>query len=1083
MDRRRGEACWRRTSGADARTGRVRLSCGIFLLTSVLAASVALTLPAAGSARLIEAPRDGATKDGSAKVVVNVGRGSVYARLNGQPIKRHFLRTAPRQRTVRVGAAEGLKRGRNVLRVRREAPRASKRERVVFRVKGNGRLAGIAAHGQHVAGAPIQLRALGKRRRTWCLLAAPRKSELEASRCARPRSRGPIGTAGVYAAKAGDMGLDDLHARRTTFSPDAPGYYRVRLTTGRGPGATSDVYTVAAGPPAPLVSLDIPSSNPSGNGAITVGGASYPPDSYMDHNVMLQIVVLDRRTLTLRWNKSYNCDDAPNTPCDASVASSVTSDLAPLDDDSLVLVSELDYPCLAPVPGAEACDVGETIGPATLNALAAIGLDPAASFPAPDPGAGGGPAFALVGIPGISPGSAWMLRDYAKGDLAETTDLTGALSRDQNGNFLPAPTDYLPLTVRSNSTGASNTMEIGQQSVTAGLPPAATGGFQVVVLDGLTGAVDANEVVVSNPDSASNIEQALGSLKAAIDPGAPGAILVASLGSPTGQPSGGMTQQGVAAWNDLAGFIEKNGGTVHGLLSMKAGEDYAMAARTGSGPAGGTEIGPAGVTPAHSSNWTPSGALSGELARSGDDWRFSPKVGAGDVIDPSQSIMEMLYQAPTPFPEYDEASMNYIYGQVFAPGAPCACPGDVREAYWTQDSTQPLVNLNSTWTTWSVSLTALQPPPSASPAEAAAFAVAKKGVLQELIYLQKATSYLIALGAPLTADADSSPVVEAIVNDIEGGIQQLPPSSPVGLSWLKYVSDALDLGSVIALDPELASVGGAMTKLATGISGAEGLATLAQSGPSGGASGGGDDTLQTTAGNLGTALSGQLSQAATGYSNMVPILASDYGKLKAFGQLGVCSDVTSTCPAGWLPSTADRTRAVGLWVARQAWENLLPAAVGTVAWEGAYPAGQVPDATNWHCWRRTATYRYTQDGDDLQPFATLPAGAEASLVTAVGPNGPLYDLWALSSWNRSGLFQSPVLPDAQQTNELFLQIDPAPTKANDPNYGLGLVPAHFLTADSNGPYLALNGNTSDDWLGHRTGYCQFGSIPEPAPPR
>jgi hypothetical protein len=867
-------------------------------------------------------------------------------------------------------------------------------------------------------------------------------------------------------AGAGD-GLDAAQARTTGFTPDVAGTYQVALTAGSGAAATTDVYTVTAGPAQPLVSLSVPTYGPVAAPPIEVGGVPYPPDGGVDGIPLLQIVVLDRRTLELKSNTTYPCNGF-DANCDADMASKVSADLAPLVDDSLVIVSVLNF--VMDEPGLADYI---TVGPATRNALKKIGFDPSVPFPNQPGPEQPQNTFAAVGIPDSPVGSAWVRRDTYSGDGdGSFSYLTGALTRDQNGNFLLAPTDYLPLTVRSDSTSTANAMLIGQDREQAELPPGATGGFQTVVLDGLTGDVAASEVIVTNPASESNIEQALESLNGAIDPRFPGVILVASLGSPTGQQEQ-MPAAWYSAWNDFGGFIEKNGGTAHGVLSMTSGEDYAMAARTGSGPAGGTEVGPAGVTPAHSSNWTPSGALSGELARNGDDWRFTPKVGAGDVIDPSQSIMQMLYQETQSFPQFDEATMNYIYGQVFAPSAPCgSCTGDVRQTYWTQDATQPLENLASTWSTWSVALTNLGPP-----AVAGDFAAAKAQILQELTYLEKATDYLAALEAPLSGDATK--VVDDTLTSVQNGIQHLQTGNPVSLSWLKFVSDALDVGSVISLDPELAAVGGAMTKLATGLSGAADLATLAQSGPSGQG-----DTLQTNAGQLADKLSGQLSQTATGYSNMLPILASDYAKLQSFGGLGVCSDQTPTCPAGWLPSTADRTRAVDLWISRQGWETLLPQAVGTVAWHGNYPTGQVPDAANWHCWYREDTGPDgTQDGYDFQVFPGLAATGQTALVSSVTAAGPVHDLWALASWNRSGLLRSSVWPDSQETNELFYEVDPSPTEPNNPQYGLGFVPAHFFKADPDGPYSALDGNPSSDFRGWKTGYCQFGEIPAPAPPR
>lgn len=1048
------------------------------VLLAVLAiGTVALSVPGGASARIIQAPKQDAHVDEPTRVAVKVGRGSVYAWLNGRRVERQLVRSTPMVRGVRVGAAEGLRRGRNVLRVRRETERRARVERRVFWVDGNGPIAGISARGEHAAGVPLNLRAHGPEKRRWCLVAAPRGTSLAPESCRKTAQRQVPGD-----------GVEDNLARATTFTPDVPGAYRVELTTGSGGAKSTDAYTVTAGPQAPTVSFQLPTNTSLQFDSIDVGddvyGVEEAPAGSDFSLLAAQVVVLDRDTLELEdptatgidTNHSYYCTTIPGPACDQLIAGEIEKDIIEnpeIDDGMLVMVSASG----GVLGGQTPSEQQGFVGPKTLAVLEGIGVDPAESFPTQDFS-----YFAAVGIPkSLKPGEAWVLH------TKEPSYLAGSLVRDQDNKFRPTPVDNLPLTVRSESTGASNAMDVFGQAQNGALPDGATGGFQMVVVDGYSGIAEVNEVVPTNFASGADVgaglgawDQALAAVKGAMAPGYPDVLLVASLGSPSGHEPG-MPGNWYAAWDDLASFIEQNGGTEHGVLSIKPGEPYALASRTQSGPASGTEVGPAAIAPAHSARWKQSGALAGSMAVKDDDWRFEARVGTGDVLDPSSDVSQMLWpDEEQPFPQYDGGAMNYIYGQVFAPNAPCdTCTGDVRQFYWTQDWTGDLDTLANRWNGYRITLTNLHAPAGAPFADG--FAAAKAGVQQELQYLENATNYLNELGTPFSGDASTA--IGNNVSAIQNGIQHLNLSASVGISWTKALADALDVGSLIKLDPELEDAGNALSTLATGINAAGDLSSLAQSGTSGS-----EDTFQAQAGQFGATLTGRLQNVVTGYKAMIPIVAHDWGKLQAFGKASVCPSTNPSCQAGFQLTSAETTQAVDLWIGRQAWQTLMPAAVGTLAWHGSYAQNQVPDASNWHCWKRTDTGPDgTQSGDDLQPLANMPATGQAALASSVGPAGPAYDLWALGTWNRSGQFENTATPSAAQTNGLFAEVDPDPADpsnpAGNPNYGLGFVPAHFMKAYPGAPYSALDGNPSNDFRGFKTGYCKFGPIPASPPPR
>ena len=162
-------------------------------------------------------------------------------------------------------------------------------------------------------------------------------------------------------------------------------------------------------------------------------------------------------------------------------------------------------------------------------------------------------SFAAVGIPGLSPGQAWVLRNAYDGSEFPPP-LSGALVRDQFLNYGPTPTDSIPLAIRPSAGAAANTIQIGAAEQSDGLPSGAAGGFQMVVVDGVTGEVQDSEVAVTNPASESTVQAALGALGQSIHAGDQDVLLIASLGSAADEAT-----QMPADWNALARFVQLHG--------------------------------------------------------------------------------------------------------------------------------------------------------------------------------------------------------------------------------------------------------------------------------------------------------------------------------------------------------------------------------------------------------------------------------------------------------------------------------------------------------------------------------------------
>ena len=1072
----------------------------LVLVVGLLTAFASLAFADTGSANLVVSPEDGARLHGPSRVVVKVDRGTVTARLNGKRVEREFLRTAPRRRSVRIGAAEGLKPGSNHLSVKRKTPRGTQTERIVLNVAARGKLAGVRARGDHVAGAALSLRAYGEKKRNWCLLDAPRESELdESSSCPKPRSGGSGHPKGIPAPA--ESGFDDTDAQRTTFTPDVAGSYRVALASGTGPQATQDVYTVTAAPPSPLIPLDVPTLNYYGEGpeeqkGIQVGDAGYwPTPEAVDPQI--QVVLLDRTSLTPEplanpegtcadtkyqapggcANLAYSCGESTPGGCDVAVANKLSADLSRVLDSTLVFVSFLGYSLPAATQPTE-----NSTGPQTLQALAKIGFDPAVAFPDTEGVA------AIIGIPGSLKGDAWALREADPNFTTHTPHMTGSLAQDQFGNYRPVPADHRELVVRSSSgmttncapqpcgtTATSNTMKIGNEAQTDSLPAGAQGGFQIVLLDGVSGAVRDHEVAVSNPSSSSTMQAAVNSVDAQIKAGDPGVVLVASIGEPVGDPTKNPND-----WNAFAGFIESQGGTKHAVLSMAAGETYAMAGETGSGAAGGTEVGPAVVTPQFGASTAPvagTTALAGGLGRDDNDWRFSPRVG-GELSAPNVEMAQAVYQPATPWPTFNADAMQCI-SEALWPGLGIT---DAHQAYWTQSSWDA-----TRWNTYRAQLSpdapdaityaGIQKLPDAK-CSSPAFSATEFTSLSNQLYDEFGSVALVkdsiaAYQAPITAvntgQSDTPSIAQQVASAIQNGVQ---PSQGTQITLRQFTDVMLTIGSIAVpqLDEanaeELEKVGKALSGLKSAIDFASDHASALQSGsPT-------PDSFQSTVSQFGTGMNDSLETISDGFGSLTPIILSDPKKLDAFAKQ-------------FQPPDADETEAgLRLWIRQQAWEAMLPAKFNTgVAWYGNYPVSQGTDATNYDCYTGTTwsggEVPVEQPGSYFKPFAKLPAGGQVKLRVGYGANGPIEDIWAIGDWNRSNnVFQDQKLPAASITEELFSPLDPDPiSNTTNPNnflagngHGMGFIPAQFIAEHYPSPYNALaeNPGSSDAF-----GYCKF----------
>lgn len=594
--------------------------------------------------------------------------------------------------------------------------------------------AGARVSGRAVAGAGVVLsaarsrsarKAAAARELSWRLVAAPEGSRYHrhpgvrttaggcpAHRAAPPPSRSArhrrLGRAfrqsevvareaQAQAAHAPLRGVTRTRGARTTFIPDVPGCYAVRLRsralpsrsrTGHPRGqaasqaASVDTVTLNAGPallrvPVRLMAPESPT--PGAAMGIRVGGAFYPAEeiAYIgpdEATPWLQVLALDRATLQPiasfarahesttasiqgPGNATYNC--GPGHDCQADLQ----SDLAALPAGTLVIVVSQPWAFALNTSGQ----------PPSTASLSPIGVT--ASLPAwAGSDTNGGNVWA-AGVTGADPGSGIL---YASRGAMGETGTRAALQVGTDGAYRLLATDPVTIDTCATCTGqqpdtqaTSNTIEVGPPPAggvatdyTQSLPAEATGGFQLLALDAYSLDPLFDEVVQTNPAPApGTLSGVVGALQSAVA-GSEYVLVVQSIGSPADQ-----AYAATDGWNALAGLAAQSGGTAHAVLAMpglgpaaspaqtgQSGQVYALIggsafSEPGTAPEAGSGLAEALNTQAQlASGSAPAqplvstGQLTGALTRRGQTWAY--RASAGELPTPNADLLQVLDQPP-----------------------------------------------------------------------------------------------------------------------------------------------------------------------------------------------------------------------------------------------------------------------------------------------------------------------------------------------------------------------------------------------------------------------------------------------------
>ena len=791
------------------------------------------------------------------------------AKLNGKSISRDFGRTRHGKRHARISRSHGLKRGRNVLRVKVRRRNGKRRKQTVrFRIAHNRPIAGagrdrriVEGQGFRLHGSALPSRHSGHRiGYRWTLAHAPKQSRFgKQGGAGGAQSKGaflPTGSGPPTGTQGGAR-----HTRRPRFLPDVNGTYRLKLRASQSSRSTVDTVKYDAVPKTPLVPIEtMPGERASGKpAAVKVGNDSYAPDPVA--RAWLQVIVLDRKTLDPvpnGSNKTYTC---PRLPC----APAVANDLSNLTDKQLVIaVSHAGFTNPFSLP----------------QALAGIG------FPQLDANSFGtapGGTVSTIGVPGLPAGEADVnfVPDGKPGD----GDMDGYLTSDEYKNYTWLPKERPLFDTRKSSVvqgKKGNVIEVGGQSYPSGVPPFSAqvpGAFQVLVLDGHTLDGVGNQTIFTNCGSSScGLADELDNLKDLLNVAGPDSLVFVSSISAAGQPLfDPNTPAGLV--NDFAAKIASVGGTRHVFnrraLDHTGTSNYSLAGWVGAGEGAGEETSnlkdPRGPGDAR---------LRGALTR--DHQSFFKPAGASIVDQPNEALAQLVVKPESGKWPLDgnagaQRAISYIGSKDNRLGA-----DDPRSAYWIQDFDQ------SDWTKVGDAVNGVAYPGDGNGFTADEFNAAKVELLKEIDWVGRTRSYLAKLSSPFADNALSSWTnLQAIGNDVSSALK---PSGSTILYLLNVMEVAMDLGG-IEHGPAMEAVNVlyyfAIDHIAEDQNGSD------------------IDEVKADAGKLAGELISRLDEAKLAFKRMGDIVVSDYEKLSTVGTLALCNPASSGCPKEWAFGSAD----------------------------------------------------------------------------------------------------------------------------------------------------------------------------------
>ena len=418
--------------------------------------------------------------------------------LNGKPVTDQFSVRRPLRRTAVLDAADGVRHGRNVIRV---AARSSRGHRGAVSAKLRiARTQPLLANGPNVRGVPRRrLRLTGRLmtlvpagvrpRYRWRVISEPRGSQ---PRFANPRSA------------------------TTAFRPDRPGVYRLRLTARVGGQIAVDDQAVTTTPNYPPLGAPVQTMANDGQ-AITIGAQTYTFNPYAGSGCnALNVVVLDRQTSAVAYSGTLSGSASSAIHFLFILASLLQS--GQVDAHPIVIISDT-----ANNPTGPNCEVvtgqwGDIVGD--------VGGEP---IPQIANGSGGG--WSVIGTWRTSAGTAWENDGSDQPDQLLAGGLDGYLQYDGVAAYAFVPSQRLEADLDApNAPSGQNTIELGPSSYVSGALACGSGGFQVVAINAVSLSLVSNQTFATNgcgSQDPTDVDQMIGDLNGLANSSDPAQLLVA----------------------------------------------------------------------------------------------------------------------------------------------------------------------------------------------------------------------------------------------------------------------------------------------------------------------------------------------------------------------------------------------------------------------------------------------------------------------------------------------------------------------------------------------------------------------------
>jgi hypothetical protein len=794
------------------------------LVAVIVAAAAAPAADAATSDRLLTV-RSVAVGTSAAPVRVTVrtpSTATVRLWVNGRAVPDAFPASPTTTRTADLSSRDGLRPGRNRLRVRSVGAdlRSATTVRTVT-LRRTQLLADAGADAHVGVGAPMGLGGVG--------LAGARSGATHRWRILRA----PRGSRAVLRNAGGE---------RPVLTPDRRGLYRLRLTTrtrsGRLAHDTRQLF--ARSDDAPVgVRIETLSTKPGG--AVRIDGT---PVAATDKPDNINMVIVDRRTREVKQAESWSMTR------DGGAGIAYVADQFKDTTNFIFIISSLHGATNGALEGIAKANglVGGLVNGLTEQQRVRI--------------ADGG-AFSIVGVTGSAPGSNWVDIPFPRTQYRDAAATTAAAANLSGWLRLTPATDrydYVEDTAPSFDTSAGGVGPRQNRTVVAGetrtvtLPDNHREGFHLLVLDASTLTPIKEDVI--GTDTADGADPSPGNLAARRAEHEKLATAIAQARALPGRPivilqSIGAVHGGTWFWSKAADDLEHLGANPKVFLALN-GDTFSFVGREGDLD-GAQEA---------SSRTQDGGRLAGLLGRERQD-------GYGPLLaDPygvtNTDFVGLVNQAPVGFPQFTSPGERAAYDSIGVEAGVCAkAPCDIRAAYWK--------DYRGDWATRYDDIVDASRPKDATAEE---FARVKTQIRTEVRALLAAKNYFKILAQPFgAANVQALIDVDALATQLYQAIQP----APAGHTTSYYLGLSSQIVGVLAAFGTLGPPASTFFGVVSASLGVASTLTDEQGQPVGG-------DLQATAAAFKQTVLTRLQDAQNQIQSMAVLVASDWGRLQVVKQ-------------------------------------------------------------------------------------------------------------------------------------------------------------------------------------------------------